>query len=97
MRSASSRSERTPSSVLQRLPQGGAFIGPVARGKRSGIRTWQGLDSLEPRILLSTSYDFGDAPAPFPTFEDGHREILLCEAILASHREERWVEVAPGG
>jgi predicted dehydrogenase len=35
-----------------------------------------------------------DAPAPFPTFEDGHREIVLCEAILASHREGRWVEVA---
>jgi len=30
----------------------------------------------------------------YPTFADGHREILLCEAILASHRQERWVEVA---
>ena len=29
----------------------------------------------------------------FPTFEDGHREILLCEAILKSHRERRWVDV----
>lgn len=28
-----------------------------------------------------------------PTFRDGHREILLCEAILASHRESRWVQV----
>lgn len=33
------------------------------------------------------------APAPFPTFADGHREILLCEAILKSHRERRWVKV----
>lgn len=33
------------------------------------------------------------APRPFPTFEDGHREILLCEAILASHRERRWVRI----
>ncbi len=33
------------------------------------------------------------APAPFPTFADGHREIVLCEAILQSHREERWVMV----
>ncbi|HID22407.1 MAG TPA: Gfo/Idh/MocA family oxidoreductase, partial [Planctomycetaceae bacterium] len=33
------------------------------------------------------------APAPFPTFADGHREILLCEAILKSHREQRWVAV----
>lgn len=36
--------------------------------------------------------DFG-APAPFPTFADGHREIILCEAILKSHRESKWVEV----
>jgi predicted dehydrogenase len=34
------------------------------------------------------------APAPFPTFEDGHREIMLCEAILQSHREQRWVSVS---
>jgi predicted dehydrogenase len=27
----------------------------------------------------------------YPSFADGHREILLCEAILRSHREERWV------
>ncbi len=34
------------------------------------------------------------APCPFPTFADGHREILLCEAILRSHRERRWVQVS---
>jgi predicted dehydrogenase len=33
------------------------------------------------------------ALAPFPTFADGHREILLCEAILQSHRERRWVKI----
>ena len=33
------------------------------------------------------------APPTFPTFADGHREILLCEAILKSHREGRWVQV----
>jgi predicted dehydrogenase len=43
-------------------------------------------------------YDYiraGDfsAPPSFPTFSDGHREIVLCEAILASHREQRWVKV----
>jgi predicted dehydrogenase len=39
--------------------------------------------------------DAGDfaAPAPFPTFADGHRELQLCEAILASHQTERWVDV----
>jgi predicted dehydrogenase len=33
------------------------------------------------------------AQAPYPTFADGHREIVLCEAILQSHHEQRWVEV----
>ncbi|MEL6106107.1 MAG: Gfo/Idh/MocA family oxidoreductase [Planctomycetota bacterium] len=32
----------------------------------------------------------------YPTFEDGHHEILLCEAILQSHRERRWVDVRKG-
>ena len=37
----------------------------------------------------------GDAPTPvgFPTLEDGHREVVLCEAILHSHRSQRWVTV----
>lgn len=33
------------------------------------------------------------APEPFPTFAQGHYEVLLCEAILKSHREQRWVEI----
>jgi predicted dehydrogenase len=33
------------------------------------------------------------APPPFLTFADGHREILLCEAVLRSHRERRWVSI----
>jgi predicted dehydrogenase len=37
------------------------------------------------------------APRPFPTFEDGHREIQLCEAILASHRKGGWTRVAGHG
>jgi len=31
------------------------------------------------------------APVFYPTFQEGHREIELCEAVLKSHREERWV------
>lgn len=31
--------------------------------------------------------------ALYPTFEEGHMEVLLCEAILASHRDEKWVKV----
>ncbi len=38
--------------------------------------------------------DFSAAPT-FPTFADGHREIVLCEAILQSHHQQRWVDVKP--
>lgn len=30
-------------------------------------------------------------PVAYPTFEQGHREVVLCEAILTSHREQRWI------
>jgi len=36
--------------------------------------------------------DFARTPR-FPTFADGHREILLCEAILRSHRDRCWVNI----
>jgi predicted dehydrogenase len=35
---------------------------------------------------------FANMP-PFPTFADGHREILLCEAIRTSHLQRRWCDV----
>jgi len=36
--------------------------------------------------------DAGDSSAQpyYPTFSSGHREIVLCEAILKSHRTEQW-------
>jgi predicted dehydrogenase len=39
--------------------------------------------------------NFG-APRPFPAFEDGHREVVLCEAILRSQRERRWESISLG-
>ena len=33
------------------------------------------------------------AKKPFPSFEDGHREVLLCEAILRSHHDKTWVSI----
>ncbi len=36
--------------------------------------------------------DFSATPT-FPTFADGHREIVLCEAILQSHRQQGWIEI----
>ena len=48
--------------------------------------------------LFRAVYDYIDrgdftAPRPFPTFADGHREIVLCQAILQSQRERAWVAV----
>jgi predicted dehydrogenase len=34
-----------------------------------------------------------NAPPLYPTFADGHCEVVLCEAILRSHRERQWVRV----
>ena len=33
------------------------------------------------------------APAPFATFADGHREVVLCEAVLESNGKGGWVDV----
>ncbi len=48
--------------------------------------------------LFRAVYDYieaGDwkAPRPFPTFADGHKEVVLCEAILKSHQSHGWVEI----
>ncbi len=50
------------------------------------------------KMCFKAFYDYiavGDFSAPpfFPTFAEGHQEILLCEAILRSHEEQRWVRV----
>jgi predicted dehydrogenase len=39
--------------------------------------------------------DAGDLTAAptFPTFEEAHHELLICDAIVKSHRERRWVEI----
>lgn len=33
------------------------------------------------------------SPVSFATFRDGHRELVLCESILASNRERSWIDV----
>ena len=50
--------------------------------------------------LFRAVYSYIDAgdfnkPRRFPTFEDGHRELLLCDAILQSHRARQWKAVPP--
>ncbi|MEM7659157.1 MAG: Gfo/Idh/MocA family oxidoreductase [Bacteroidota bacterium] len=31
--------------------------------------------------------------ALYPTFAQGHKEVVICEAILQSHKEERWIKL----
>jgi predicted dehydrogenase len=50
------------------------------------------------RQLFADVYRYleqGDLAAPrsFPTFEDGHREMRYCDALLESARTGRWVEI----
>jgi predicted dehydrogenase len=42
------------------------------------------------RAFYRTVTDPGCAVA-YPTFQEGHREIFICEAIMRSHRQQRWV------
>ena len=38
------------------------------------------------------SGDYQRQPS-YPTFADGHHEILVCEAILNSHQQQSWVKI----
>jgi predicted dehydrogenase len=84
-----------PNTILARDP---ALLHPTVRPFASypGGHSEGFADTF--KQLFRAVYDYieaGDfsAPRPFPTFADGHREVALCEAILTSHRERRWVEV----
>ncbi|MGC1449533.1 MAG: Gfo/Idh/MocA family oxidoreductase [Candidatus Sulfotelmatobacter sp.] len=51
-----------------------------------------------PDTFLQLFEDFyahieSSAPADFPSFQTGHDELVLCDAIVRSARERRWVEV----
>ncbi|MCA1686262.1 MAG: gfo/Idh/MocA family oxidoreductase, partial [Planctomycetia bacterium] len=35
-------------------------------------------------------------PPTFPTFEDGHHEAVLCEAIACSALKQAWTDVCDG-
>ena len=84
-----------PNEVLQRDP---ALLHPAVRPWTSypGGHNEGFADTF--KQLFRAVYDYIEsadlsAPRPFPTFADGHREVVLCEAILKSHRERRWVDV----
>lgn len=45
------------------------------------------------RHILDRGHQSGTQPG-FPTFYDGYRQVLLCEAIVRSARTRTWVEVS---
>lgn len=83
-----------PTEALTRDP---ALLGPTARrfadypgGHAEGFP-----DSFKQLYrAIYADIDDGKTAAPlYATFADGHREVKLCEAILRSHREQRWVTI----
>src|SRR5207253_9436186 len=40
-----------------------------------------------------TAVASGNPGAGYPTFADGHDEMLVCDAVARSAREQRWIEV----
>lgn len=44
------------------------------------------------KYILNQGYLKGEAPE-FPTFQAGLRELELCENIVKSSREERWIDI----
>jgi hypothetical protein len=33
------------------------------------------------------------AEPDWSTFEDGHKEVAICEAVLSSNKDQKWVDV----
>jgi predicted dehydrogenase len=82
-----------PNQILLRDP---ALLSPSARNAAStpGGHNEGYADTFKQCFRSFYEYisrgDFSSAP-PFPTFADGHREILICEAILKSHHSQSWI------
>ena len=83
----------TPNEILLRDPglMSGPLRGDFPAGHAEGFAdTFKQLYSAVYRAV-----EAGGMPAEpdFPTFEDGHEEILIAEAVAESARTETWVEV----
>jgi predicted dehydrogenase len=44
------------------------------------------------KYILQDGHLKGETP-DFPTFEDGRRELFLCEQIVKSAKENKWVVI----
>jgi predicted dehydrogenase len=85
-------------SANERLTRDPALLSPAARGFADypGGHAEGFPDSFKQlyKAIYSAIQNPNRGAVPeFATFADGHREVVICEAILKSHREERWVRV----
>ena len=84
-----------PNESLIRDP---ALVGPLARGfiNYPGGHNEGFPDAFKQCFRSFYNYiaanDYSKEPL-FPTFAQGHREVVLCDAILTSHRQQGWVNV----
>jgi predicted dehydrogenase len=84
-----------PNEVLIRDP---ALVGPLARGyiNYPGGHNEGFPDAFKQCFRSFYNYIAADdyaAQPLFPTFAQGHREVVLCDAILKSHRRQAWVKI----
>lgn len=82
----------------QVMPKDPSLMSPATRGYSAypGGHTEGYPDTFAQLFKDFYGYiDKGDfaAPRSFPTFQTGHDEMVLCDAILASSRERKWVAV----
>lgn len=82
----------------QSLIRDPALVGPLARGYTNypGGHNEGFPDAFKQCFRAFYNYivadDFSARPM-FPTFAEGHREVVLCETILKSHRQQVWISV----
>ena len=83
-----------PSELLQRDPS--LLSGPAGAISHYPGGHAEGFPDAFKQLALSVYRwvaDGGKSEAGFPTFADGHREVLLCEAIAKSAKEGAWTKV----
>lgn len=85
-----------PNELLQRDPSLLNEDGAAAAGLPGGhVEGFADTFHAMFRDVYASIMAGGPAKDPrYATFEDGHREMLICDAVLRSAMEARWVEVA---
>ena len=83
---------RDPAAAHAPRPLGTPHFQPAT--SRASTRPTAGVNQALYRALAA-----GLAPdgAEYPTVQDGHRAVLIGEAIAKSAREQRWIEIEPEG